>query len=187
MAGTKWTNNELGQESQIWAWKHREHLETQDTGCSLGAGTGGRSWGVDTWGRSGSAHSWGRSGSVDARERSGCVDARGRSVSSWTGAASGVDFVSSWTGAGFPGGVGWWSLWISSTSRFTSFKKRTRLISSIREKLHVGRSQLIMSSSSPSRKQTQSEASIQLTWLVSSRNSSTYLSRQETWGRTHYK
>ncbi len=186
MAGTKWTNNELGQESQIWAWKHREHLETRHRVLSRSG-----HWRAlvrsGHLGALGQRSLLGRSGSVDARERSGCVDARGRSVSSWTGAASGVDFVSSWTGAGFPGGVGWWSLWISSTSRFTSFKKRTRLISSIREKLHVGRSQLIMSSSSPSRKQTQSEASIQLTWLVSSRNSSTYLSRQETWGRTHYK
>ncbi len=173
----------------------------------------------------GSVDARGCSGSVDARERSGCVDARGRSVSSWTGAVSGVDFVSSWTAAGSgvdsmlaADGCGLWTeavlervgwsghlaVYVEGPGEGWAGGFRVGLdddrsesllpldshhlkISSIREKLHVGRSQLIMSSSSPSQKQTQSEASIQLTWLVSSRNSSTYLSRQETWGRTHYK
>ncbi len=32
MAGTNWTNNELGQESQIWARKHREHVKHKTQG-----------------------------------------------------------------------------------------------------------------------------------------------------------
>ncbi len=56
------------------------------------------------------------------------------------------------------------------------FKKRTRLISSIRGKSPMGRSQRIVSSSNPSRKHAPRAASCQLIRLEISRNSSTYLS-----------
>ncbi len=58
-------------------------------------------WREGSCGRSGSADTWGRSGSTDSRGCSGS-----NSVSSWTGAGSGVDSVSSWNGQ-----VLEWTLW----------------------------------------------------------------------------
>ncbi len=75
-----------------------------------------------------------------------------------------------------PSGAGWRDSRIISTSESEPLRNSIRLISSIRGKSLLGRSQCIVSSSNPKWKHAPRAASCQLTWLESLRNSFTYLS-----------